>query len=107
MIVDGLTKEQSRQIEKEYIIRYETWNPDKGYNTYVTDWEPVGEIEIDPNRVVICVETGELFDNIAAAAAAMQLSSPNCIARVLNNPKRKSRGYHWVQPPKAKGGVTA
>lgn len=34
LIKDGLTKEESKKLERDLITKYETWNPDKGYNTW-------------------------------------------------------------------------
>lgn len=102
IIADGLTKEQAKQIETEYIINLETWKPEKGYNSYIASREPEENSIIIPDNPVICVETEQVYKNVYAAAKAMNLSSPFCIIRVINNPARKSRGYHWIQPEQPK-----
>ena len=99
LIKDGLTKEESKKLERDLITKYETWNPDKGYNTYGSDWVPDSNMEIRLDRPVICVETGIEYESIPAATKEMRLTSNTCILRVVNNPTRKSRGFHWVQLP--------
>ena len=56
-------------------------------------------MEIRLDRPVICVETGVEYESILAATKEMRLTSNKCILRVVNNPTRKSRGFHWVQLP--------
>ena len=46
------------------------------------------------NRVVLCVETGELFESGAAAARAVGVDRSN-ITRACNGQKKKIGGYHW------------
>lgn len=46
------------------------------------------------NRVVLCVETGEIFESGAAAARAVGVDRSNII-RACNGQKKKIGGYHW------------
>lgn len=102
IIADGLTKKQAKQLETEYIINLETWKPEKGYNSYIANKKVEDNIVVVPNNPVICVETGKVYKNIYSATKAMNLSSPFCITRVINNPSKRSRGYHWIQPEQPK-----
>lgn len=99
VIAEGLTKEESKKLEKELINKYETWNNANGYNTYSAEWLPKKKSMVYLDHPVLCVETGIMYDSVYAAAAAMNLSSYKCIARVINDPTKKSRRFHWVQPP--------
>ena len=45
-------------------------------------------------RQVICVETGEVFESMTAAARAKQ-SKVQDISRACNNPNRTAGGFHW------------
>ena len=48
-----------------------------------------------PNRrAVICVETGEEFETMAAAALCKNVSHPS-ITRACKNPNRTAGGFHW------------
>lgn len=51
----------------------------------------------DETKPIICVETGEVFENPKQAAKAKGLSSAACILRVLNSSTRKSAKCHWRQ----------
>lgn len=60
--------------------------------------EPVG---MAPERVhrgkrVVCVETGEVYESMSAAARAKGLSGPICIGSVIGKPSRTAAGFHWV-----------
>jgi group I intron endonuclease len=50
-----------------------------------------------PGKPVRCVETGEIFPTIEAAAKAMQCKSTSGISKCLNNSSRNktAAGYHW------------
>ena len=43
---------------------------------------------------VVCLETGEVFDNAAAAARAVG-TSPQNIAACLGGKRRTAGGFHW------------
>ena len=86
----------------KYIINLETWKPEKGYNSYIANKKVEDNIVVVPNNPVICVETGKVYKNVYSATKAMNLSSPFCITRVINNPSKRSRGYHWIQPEQPK-----
>ena len=43
---------------------------------------------------VICVETGEIFESLAAAGRAMKINSHN-IGNVIRGKNNTAGGYHW------------
>lgn len=45
---------------------------------------------------IICVETGKVYKSLYQAAKELETDAKN-IRRVLDNPKHKSCGYHWIR----------
>ncbi len=67
------------------------WATVKENNTYGTRNQRAAEHRRKPVR---CVETGEVFESIKAAAAAINVR-PNCISCCLSGKYKTSKGYHW------------
>ena len=81
-------KEESSKRERFYILKYQSNNPDKGYNIHTN----LSTADV-PRSYVECVETGELFKTCVAAAKAKRVSPQAINTAVLHN--RISCGCHW------------
>lgn len=46
-------------------------------------------------KKVICVETGQVFESVKAATAAMGLRHSTSITNVLKGYRKSAAGYHW------------
>ncbi len=66
-----------------------------GKGRHPTDEQRQKLSQAQPNRrAVICVETGEEFETMAAAALCKNVSHSN-ITRACKNPGRTAAGFHW------------
>jgi hypothetical protein len=57
-------------------------------------WQPDSDFRSRKSRPTRCVETGELFPSISAAARAMNVA-PAVVHRAINT-RRPCCGYHWT-----------
>lgn len=85
-------------------------NPEKiaaGHHwKFVETTDETTEIEIVPvkkslekttrQRRVMCLETGEIFESMTAAARCHPLTSANSISRACKETSRTAGGYHWL-----------
>lgn len=46
-------------------------------------------------KKVICIETGQVFESVKAATAAMGLRCSTSITNVLKGYRKSAAGYHW------------
>lgn len=81
----GLTEEKARQLEKEYIILFDSLN--NGYNS-----KPGGEIR--KGRPVMLAETGQIYED-AKAAAKVYNTTPEKI-RGSCRQHYAAGGWHWL-----------
>ena len=82
------TLKEALQKEREWILRYKSNEPEYGYNFNTNkNSEPKAKTYIK------CVETGELFESMAAAGREYGISRE--AIRVAIGRGHRSAGYHW------------
>jgi len=60
-----------------------------------TEKTPLGVVQgCNTQRMVQCVETGEIFESVREAGREKQVS-PSSIVTCCKNPKKTARGHHW------------
>ena len=129
----GLTQREAERLEMELIMKYQTQDPEKGYNTapggnVTTGVRPseetrrklsaanqgrklsaesrakIGaahrgkqvsaEARAKISKPVRCVETGQIFESLHAAAAAVG-GHHGHISQCCRGKLKKTAGYHW------------
>lgn len=81
------TNEEANKKEMYWIAHYDSIN--NGYNT------SIGGRNGANRKRVMNVETGEVFDSVVAACKAVGVSH-SALHFVIDNPKLRCRGFHWV-----------
>ena len=85
VLIEVESKEKALRKEGEYILKYQTNNKDKGYNTYVNTKKP--------KKLIRNIETGEIFKSLREAAEVYGVSHETIRLAIIN--ERPWRGYHW------------
>ena len=103
---EGMSKEEAEYWEAELMSKYDTMNPEKGYNR--KKGGSYGEISPDTlarirNRTVphnsikcICVETKKVYESIAAAARSLGVNRNVVLISCLSNGAQPAKGKHFV-----------
>lgn len=69
ILAEGLTEEEASDMEKRMILKYDSTNPEKGYNRRngggIGPWK----------RKIICITTGEIFESIAKCSEKFGIAS--------------------------------
>lgn len=89
----------AERIESTLITYFESYKPEKGYNRTLgaglNEKRPPDEKSHDGRfRAVRCVETGQVYPSIKAAAADKGLPAPS-IGRTCNGRRKTAGGEHW------------
>lgn len=124
ILAEGLTKEAAEEMEQRLIAEWDATNPECGYNVAnggnvrgrlsEEAKKRIGEKNSRENipeerrrkmseaklgnnnrgKHIRCVETGEEYKSIVAAAQALH-SHRNYISKAAHNPNLTAAGYHW------------
>lgn len=88
ILEEVVTKAAAQEREQYYIEFYETYNPEKGFNIQGKD-----KLSTKKKRVVVCVETGDIYYTCKEAAEAMGCTT-SAISQACcqNKPCKK---FHW------------
>ena len=81
------TEEEANKKEMYWIAHYDATN--NGYNT------SIGGKNGANRKRVMNVETGEVFESAVAACKAIG-ASHSALHFVIDNPKLRCKGFHWV-----------
>ena len=99
ILAKELTRSQAERLEEYYIEKYNSRDPDFGYNFHKgggTNYEALSKIHkggwYKPISVR-CVETGEVFRTVTEAAQAKNSNQPN-VTRSLKK-RYRAGGVHW------------
>lgn len=118
IIASGLTEQEAHAMESELIERYDTMNPDRGYN--LTSGGRHGKFSLEAidrlsasqmghpvsdkvrailaerhNKPVVCIETGEVFKNSEVASFEMGLCRTS-ILKAAHGKQDTCGGYHFA-----------
>ncbi len=93
VLIDNLSQEEANIIERELIKKYNTIID--GYNI-----DPGGKVlsgkDHRNSKAVICIETGQEYDNATIAAQLLELKSTDAISRVCRGERLTCQGLHWM-----------
>ena len=105
------TREEAMERERFYILKFESNNPERGYNT-TTNLHSFGTKEeklsakraysreymnvTNPQKTVICIETGVEYESASEAARQLGLNNSHISEICRGSDKRFTcGGYHW------------
>lgn len=110
VLFQNLSKEEAEQKERELIAKYDTTNPNKGFN-YTKGGNHQG-MTSDATRKLIsrkarkvpcmCVETGEIFESISDAAQHIGIHPSSISNSCTSNGKSSCKGKHFVYVDKTR-----
>ena len=119
IIMDGLSKQEASQLEKEYIAKYNSTNPLFGYNLTYGGYDGIlcvdsaeqkrkslmgHEVSADVRKAlsdfhsieVICLETSKVFRNAKEAGEAMGIYAGS-IGKCCNGVASNAGGFHFAK----------
>lgn len=83
------TSEEAHKKERQYILQYESYKKNKGYNKHKNNTSA----EKEPKCYIRCVETGELYPSAAEAARAIHKTRQAVSKAVVT--QGKCAKLHW------------
>lgn len=92
--------EERKELMKKVNLKKEEWQKlhQEEHQKQIDEWRKKGSIT--NSKKVRCINTGEIFESLSAAARAYNVAQPN-IGRVLSG-ERKSAGRHPITNEKLK-----
>lgn len=101
VIAECEDKEEAYALEKELIQQYKTYLPEFGYNSHYGKTklhkEEVAKRK-EEKKKILCVETGEVFDTLAAAGDSVNRTGEAIRIAIKQNRKCAKKTFTYIDP---------
>lgn len=87
------TKEEARERERYYILKYRSNEPEFGYNKNCNK-DKYYECKLKGHYLILCIETGEYFSSYSEASRTYGVDVSS-LSKAAKGIRKSAGGYHW------------